>query len=79
VHTFCSFRPSTRCPRPSARGKTTKIIPRGFGVSLSGTTLLAEATLRGASLSDKFLLAEALLRGVSLSGSLLLAGLSNTC
>jgi hypothetical protein len=55
-----------------------KIVPRGFGVSLSGTPLLAEAycaapRLSGTSLSGILPLADAWLRGFSLSGTLLLA------
>jgi hypothetical protein len=42
-----------------------KIAPRGVGISLSGTPLLAEASLRGARLS-----------GTSLSGILMLANAS---
>jgi hypothetical protein len=40
--------------RPPARGKTTKIVPRGVSVSLSGTPLLAEAYLRGAQAERHF-------------------------
>jgi uncharacterized protein YjbI with pentapeptide repeats len=42
-----------------------QVFSRGVGVSLSGATLLAEASLRGAKLS-----------GTSLSGSVMLAGSS---
>jgi hypothetical protein len=47
---------------PSCTRQDSKIVPRGVGVSLSGTPLLAEASLRGARLS-----------GTSLSGILMLA------
>jgi uncharacterized protein YjbI with pentapeptide repeats len=51
------------------------IDPRGVGVSLSGTPLLAEDSLRGArlsgtSLSGILMLVDASLRGASLSGTL---------
>jgi uncharacterized protein YjbI with pentapeptide repeats len=56
-----------------------KIVPRGTGVSLSGTPLLAESSLSGAklsgpSLSGILMLARTSLHGVSLGGILGLAG-----
>jgi hypothetical protein len=64
---------------PSCTRQDNKIAPRGAGVSLSGTPLLAEALLRGAwlsgtSLSGILMQADASLRGVSLGGTSGLAG-----
>jgi hypothetical protein len=58
-----------------------KIVPRGTGVSLSGTSLLAESSLSGAklsgtSLSGILMLAHTSLHGVSLGGTLGLADAS---
>jgi hypothetical protein len=50
---------------PSSTRQDNKIFPRGVGVSISGTPLLAEASLRGVRLS-----------GTSLSGMLMLADAS---
>jgi hypothetical protein len=57
--------PKHTMPSPPCARQDNKITPRGAGVSLSGTPLLAEASLRGARLS-----------GTSLSGILMLAGVS---
>ena len=59
---------------PSCTRQDNKIALRGIGVSLSGTPLLAEASLRGASLcgtslSGILILADDSLHGVSLGGT----------
>jgi hypothetical protein len=63
---------------PSCTRKDNKIVPRVVGVLLSGTPLLAEASLRsarssGTSLSGILMLAGASLHGASLGGALGLA------
>jgi uncharacterized protein YjbI with pentapeptide repeats len=67
-------------PSPSSTRQDWKVVPRGVGVSLSISPLLAEASLRGArlsgtSLSGILMLADASMHGASLGGTL---GLANT-
>jgi uncharacterized protein YjbI with pentapeptide repeats len=66
---------------PFCTRQDNKIAPRGVGVSLSGATLLAEASLRGAklsgtSLSEIVMRAGSSLYGASLGGTLGLADAS---
>jgi hypothetical protein len=71
-------------PSPFCTGQDNKIVPRGNGVSLSGTgstslsgiLMLAGASLHGALLGGTLGLADASLRGTSLSGTFLLADAS---
>jgi hypothetical protein len=70
--------PKNTMSSSSCKRQNKKITPRGVGVSLSGTPLLAETSLRcarpsGTSLSGTLMLADASLHGVSLGGTLGLA------